>query len=249
MVPKAAPLAKLTQIVMYGAKIIPVDGTYDNAFDLSIEATKEFGWYNRNTAFNPLTIEGKKTVSFEIFDQLNGKTPDTVFVPVGDGVIISGVYKGFEDLLMLELINKMPTIIAVQSAGSSNLIDNINRNEFSIKPSNTIADSISVDIPRNFFMAKKFNTKYKGEIIAVSDEEIIQASAVLSRNTGIFAEPAAATAFAGMLAYKTKGLIKANSNCTVLLTGSGLKDLKAVSTLIQIPNPIKPNIEELKRII
>ncbi|HPV57510.1 MAG TPA: pyridoxal-phosphate dependent enzyme, partial [Tenuifilaceae bacterium] len=117
MVPKAAPLAKLTQIVMYGAKIVPVDGTYDNAFDLSIEATKEFGWYNRNTAFNPLTIEGKKTVSFELFDQLNGKTPDTVFVPVGDGVIISGVYKGFEDLLMLGLIDKMPTIVAVQSAG------------------------------------------------------------------------------------------------------------------------------------
>ncbi len=249
MVPKAAPLAKLTQIVMYGAKIVPVDGTYDNAFDLSIEATKEFGWYNRNTAFNPLTIEGKKTVSFEIFDQINGKTPDTVFVPVGDGVIISGVYKGFEDLLMLGLIDKMPTIVAVQSAGSSNLIDNINNEKFSIKPSNTIADSISVDIPRNFFMAKQFISKYKGEIIAVSDEEIIQASAVLSRNTGIFAEPAAATAFAGMLAYKNKGLISANTNCAVLLTGSGLKDLKAVSSLIQIPNPIKPNIEELKRII
>ncbi len=247
MVPKAAPLAKLTQIVMYGAKIVPVDGTYDNAFDLSIEATKEFGWYNRNTAFNPLTIEGKKTVSFELFDQLNGTTPDTVFVPVGDGVIISGVYKGFEDLLMLGLIEKMPTIVAVQSAGSSNLIDNINSEKFSIKPSNTIADSISVDIPRNFFMAKQFISKYKGEIIAVSDEEIIRASAVLSRNTGIFAEPAAATAFAGMLAFKNKGLISANTNCTVLLTGSGLKDLKAVSSLIQIPNPIKPNIEELKK--
>ena len=248
MVPKTAPLAKLTQIVMYGAKIVPVDGTYDNAFDLSIEATKEFGWYNRNTAFNPLTIEGKKTVSFEIFDQLNGKTPETVFVPVGDGVIISGVYKGFEDLLMLGLIDKMPTIIAVQSAGSSNLIDNINSKEFSIKPSNTIADSISVDIPRNFFMAKQFIQNYKGETITVSDEEIIQASAVLSRNTGIFAEPAASTAFAGMLTYKNKGLISANTNCAVLLTGSGLKDLKAVSTLIQTPNPISPNIKELKKL-
>ena len=148
---------------------------------------------------------------------------------------------------MLGLIEKMPTIVAVQSAGSSNLIDNINSEKFSIKPSNTIADSISVDIPRNFFMAKQFISKYKGEIIAVSDEEIIRASAVLSRNTGIFAEPAAATAFAGMLAFKNKGLISANTNCTVLLTGSGLKDLKAVSSLIQIPNPIKPNIEELKK--
>ncbi|MGD9977699.1 MAG: threonine synthase [Bacteroidales bacterium] len=249
MVPKAAPLAKLTQIVMYGAKIVPVDGTYDNAFDLSVEATKEFGWYNRNTAFNPLTIEGKKTVSFELFTQTNGKLPDKIFVPVGDGVIISGVYKGFEDLLMLGLIEKIPTIVAVQSTGSSNLIDNINRVDFQIKPSSTVADSISVDIPRNFYMAKQFIQKYVGEALAVSDDEIIGASAVLSRNTGIFAEPAATTAFAGMLNYLGKGKIDSNSSCAVLLTGSGLKDLKSVSSLIRIPNPIKPTVEELKKIM
>lgn len=249
MVPKAAPLAKLTQIVMYGAKIVPVDGTYDNAFDLSVEATKEFGWYNRNTAFNPLTIEGKKTVSFELFEQTNGKLPDKIFVPVGDGVIISGVYKGFEDLLMLGLIEKMPTIVAVQSMGSSNLVDNINRTDFRIKPSNTIADSISVDIPRNFFMAKQFIQKYAGEFILVSDDEIVNASAILSRNTGIFAEPAATTAFAGMLAYSNKGLIRDNASCIVLLTGSGLKDLKSVSSLIKIPNAVAPTIDNLKKIL
>ena len=98
-VPASAPQAKLTQIVMYGATIIPVDGTYDDAFDLSIEASKHYGWYNRNTAYNPLTIEGKKTVSFEIALEMNFSIPDRIFVPVGDGVIISGVYKGFEDLL------------------------------------------------------------------------------------------------------------------------------------------------------
>jgi threonine synthase len=156
MVPESAPLAKLTQIIMYGATIVPVAGTYDDAFDLSIKATEEFGWYNRNTAFNPLTIEGKKTVSFEIFDQLNESIPDKVFVPVGDGVIISGVYKGFEDLLNLKMIDKIPTIVAVQSEGSDNLSRNIDNDNFEIIPSNTVADSISVDIPRNFYMAKQF---------------------------------------------------------------------------------------------
>ncbi len=249
MVPETAPLAKLTQIIMYGATIVPVKGTYDEAFDLSVKATEEFGWYNRNTAFNPFTIEGKKTVSFELIEQLKFKTPHRIFVPVGDGVIISGVYKGFEDLLLLNLIDRMPTIVAVQSKGSDNLVRNINQKEFKIVPSTTIADSISVDIPRNFYMAQQFIQKYNGEILIVTDEEIMNASAVLSRNTGIFSEPAATTAFAGMLSYQKSGKIVDGSNNVVLLTGSGLKDLKSVSSMLKIPESIHPSIDNLKKLI
>ncbi len=245
LVPESAPLAKLTQILMYGAKLIPVKGTYDDAFDLSIAATKEFGWYNRNTAYNPLTIEGKKTVSFELFEQLNFKTPDRIFVPVGDGVIISGIYKGFEDLLNLDIIKKMPIIVAVQSKGSNNIIRNINNKNFQIKASSTIADSISVDIPRNFYMAKQFILDYKGEYLTVSDEEILEASSILSKNTGLFAEPAAATAFAGLLQYQNTNKISTNSNNVVLLTGSGLKDLQAVSKILKMPEAIEAKIENL----
>lgn len=246
-VPASAPKAKLTQIVMYGAQIIPVAGTYDDAFDLSIEATKKFGWYNRNTAYNPFTIEGKKTVSFEIFSQLNKNIPDKIFVPVGDGVIISGVYKGFEDLLKLGIVNKVPTIVAVQSQGSSNIINNLDNETFISKPSNTIADSIAVDIPRNFYMTKSYIKKYNGEFIAVSDEDIMKALLTLSKNTGIFSEPAAAAAFAGMLKYSKNNIIKNNSKNIVLLTGSGLKDLNSVQSLIDFPKPIKPNLSNLKK--
>jgi len=249
MVPESAPLAKLTQIIMYGATIIPVKGTYDQAFDLSVKATEEFGWYNRNTAFNPLTIEGKKTVSFELFDQLNQSLPDRIFVPVGDGVIISGVYKGFEDLLHLKLIEKIPIIVAVQAEGSDNIIRNLNKDTFSTKPSTTIADSISVDIPRNFYMAKHFIQKYKGEYLTVSDDEILNASAILSRNTGLFAEPAAATSFAGFLHYYQSNKLDNNSKNVVLLTGSGLKDLKSVQRILNMPKAIEPTIENLKKII
>jgi threonine synthase len=249
MVPESAPLAKLTQIIMYGATIVPVAGTYDDAFDLSIKATEEFGWYNRNTAFNPFTIEGKKTVSFEIFDQLNESVPDRVFVPVGDGVIISGVYKGFEDLLNLKMIDKIPIIVAIQSEGSDNLTRNINNDDFEIIPSNTIADSISVDIPRNFYMAKQFIQKYNGEYLTVSDDEIMEASAILSRNTGIFAEPAAATSFAGLLKYSEENKLDKDSKNIVLLTGSGLKDLNSVQKLLDIPEAIQPTIENLKKLI
>ena len=241
-VPAAAPKAKLTQIMMYGAQLVPVDGTYDNAFDMSIEATRKHGWYNRNTAFNPLTIEGKKTVSFELFSQLNKNLPDRIFVPVGDGVIISGVYKGFEDLLNLGIIDKIPVIVAVQAIGSSNIINNINSDKFISTPSNTLADSISVDIPRNFNMAKKYIKENFGETILVSDEEIIAASKVLSSRTGIFAEPAASAAFAGFLSYYWDGKFNKGSKNVVLLTGSGLKDLNAVQKIIDIPAPIKPDL-------
>ncbi len=245
LVPEAAPLAKLTQIIMYGATLIPVKGTYDDAFDLSIKATQKFGWYNRNTAYNPLTIEGKKTVAFELFEQLNFKTPDRIFVPVGDGVIISGVYKGFEDLLKLNIIKKMPVIVAVQSKGSDNLTRNINNKTFQIKVSNTIADSISVDIPRNYYMAQQFIHDYNGEYLTVSDEEILRASSVLSKSTGLFAEPAAATAFAGLLNYQENNKLGDNSDNIVLLTGSGLKDLQSVQQMLKIPKAIEPDVQNL----
>lgn len=247
MVPASAPIAKLTQIVMYGAAIVPVKGTYDDAFDLSIEASNHFGWYNRNTAYNPLTIEGKKTVSFEIFDQMKETLPDRIFVPVGDGVIISGVYKGLEDLLRLRLIDKIPTIVAVQSSGSDNLIRNIDNESFKHNQSNTIADSISVDYPRNFYMTKDYLKRYKGEWISVADDEILNASKILASTTGLFAEPAAAAAFAGMFKYKEKNKIEEGSKNVVLLTGSGLKDIKSLENEIKILDAIEPDIKNIER--
>ena len=238
-VPAKAPKAKLTQICMYGARIIPVEGTYDDAFELCVQATEKFGWYNRNTAYNPFTIEGKKIVSFEIFQQLKKEVPDRIFVPVGDGCIISGVYKGFEDLLKLGSIEKVPTIIAVQSEKSDNIVRNLHNEKFISKPSKTIADSIAVDYPANFWMTKKFIQKYDGEGITVSDDEILEASKTLSSETGIFTEPASATSFAGFLKYLEHKKLEENSKNVVLLTGSGLKDVKAVQEIIRIPKAIK----------
>lgn len=245
-VPASAPKAKLAQILMYGAVLVPVDGNYDKAFDLSIEATKRFGWYNRNTAFNPLTVEGKKTVSFELFGQLGQQIPDRVFVPVGDGVIFSAVYKGFEEMLLLGLIDKMPLIVAVQAAGSSNLVENIGKPVFRSAPSNTLADSISVDIPRNFHMAAGFISKYSGQTATVTDDDILKASAMLARNTGIFAEPAAAAAFAGFLDHHTRNLIPKGSTNVVLITGSGLKDLNAVESLCKVPQAVPAEMQAVE---
>jgi threonine synthase len=245
LVPETAPMAKLSQIIMYGACIVPVRGTYDEAFDLSIRATERFGWYNRNTAFNPLTIEGKKTVAFELFEQMQGRVPDRIFVPVGDGVIISGVYKGYEDLLAIGLIEEMPLIVGVQSEGSDNLVRNLHATEFMAKPSHTLADSISVDVPRNFFMARHYIHRYDGEIITLTDEAILHATALLAAETGLFTEPASGAAFAGLLAHTREGKIRPGSDNVVLLTGSGLKDLKSLAGSLKVPAAIEPGIGNL----
>ena len=248
MVPESAPIAKLVQIAMYGAKIIPVKGTYDDAFDLSIRATERFGWYNRNTAFNPLTIEGKKTVAFEIIQQMGFEIPDFVFVPVGDGAIISGVYKGFEELLVLGLIEKIPKIVAVQSEGSANIIHNRFKRIPDFVSSNTIADSISVDIPRNYYMTVNYLFKYAGDGVAIEDANILKAIQELAESFGLFAEPAAATAFAGMQKYIIENDIDEHSKCLILLTGSGLKDVKTAQSIIQIPKAIEPNLDFLENL-
>lgn len=225
LLPESAPLAKLVQVEMYGAELQKVKGNYDMAFDKSIELSLEKGWFNRNTAYNPLTIEGKKSFSFELYDQLKGQLPDMVLIPVGDGVILSGIYKGFEDLLLSGFLDKMPQLVAVQAEGSSNLMDNLSAEAPCFPSATTMADSISVDIPRNFYMAKYYLNKYNGFGIKVSDQQIMEASSILAKNFGLFAEPAAAAAFAGFLKHYTEGKIPEDSSVLVLLTGSGLKDI------------------------
>ena len=246
-VPKTAPKAKITQLLMYGAEVFAVDESYDDAFDLSIEATKKFGWYNRNTGYNPFTIEGKKTVSLEIANQLSFNIPNKVFVPVGDGCILSGVYKGFYDLIKIGIIKKIPQLIAVQAEGSNAIYlamkrgDKIER----IKP-NTIADSISVGRPRNGEMAISHIRASNGWVEVVSDEQILNAMSILAKRTGIFAEPAGATAFAGLLKMSREKRLKPDETVAVLVTGSGLKDIDSALKTVKQPHYIKPNIEEVE---
>lgn len=232
LLPENAPEAKSIQVKMYGAELIKVKGNYDDAFEESLQLGEENNWFNRNTAFNPLTIEGKKSVSFEIYQQLKGSIPDAIFVPVGDGVILSGVYKGFEDLYLRKRINKIPHIFAIQSDKSSNIIDNLKLEKPVFKPSHTLADSINVDVPRNFYMASYYLKKYNGSGVLVSDSDIMSACYKLSSSFGLFAEPASAAAFAGFLkAYET-GLIAPAKKVLILHTGSGLKDILSAANYL-----------------
>lgn len=236
--PASAPAAKRIQVLQYGAELREIAGNYDLAFDRSLDYSRETGTLSRNTAYNPLTIEGKKTVAFEIAAALGGAAAalrgaaDHVFVPTGDGVIIAGVYRGFEDLLKLGVIAKMPTIWAAQAEGSSAIARALaavraghSGDPFQpVVPSETLADSISVDAPRNGPYALAKLLKYEGKAVTVSDEEIMAAQRLASSRAGLFAEPSSACALAGFL--KASSSIDPAETVVVMLTGSGLKDVK-----------------------
>jgi threonine synthase len=246
--PKTAPQAKMIQALQYGADLVLADKNYDQAFSLSLEYSKRRGGMNRNTAYNPMTIEGKKTVSIEIYKQLK-KAPDHVFVSVGDGVIMSGVYKGFRDLLQLGRIDKIPVIHAVQASGSDAICRAMESGDFDgqaesrVRAAKTVADSISVDTPSNGHLAMKNLKAFGGHCFRVTDEEILCAQKELSSTCGLFSEPAAATAYAGFL--KQKAALDSNETCVVLLTGNGLKDINSATAKIVVPEKSINSLDEL----
>lgn len=240
-VPQTAPINKLMQSVLYGATVVPVKGSYDDAFLLSIEYTKHFGGINRNTAYNPMTIEGKKSVSIELFEQLGRKVPDIVYIPVGDGCIISGVYKGFYDLLQAGLIKKIPHIVCAQSEKSNAISQAFRTGEFKSIEATTRADSISVDIPASGRMAVQYLKAYEGWCTEVTEQEILDAQMDLVHDSGIFVEPASATAWAAL--NKDKAMLKEkygeDASICVLLTGIGFKDMAVFDGRVKMPEAIE----------
>ncbi len=240
--PKSAPDAKLVQALQYGATVHRVDGSYDLAYDLSLEFTRRRGGMNRNTAYNPLTIEGKKTVSLELFQQL-GQAPDVLFVPVGDGCILAGVYKGFRDLHQFGLIEKIPTVIGVQAAGSAALWQAMQSGRFTAIPTATLADSICVDVPRNGLHALNQLRNHGGRLITVSDRQILAAQAELAATTGLFTEPAGAAAYAGFVQCADE--LDPAALVVILATGNGLKDIATARKGVTVPEQTITSVEEI----
>ncbi len=253
--PRSAPPAKVAQLLIYGAKVILVEGSYDQAFDLTIEASREFGWYCRNTGYNPFTAEGKKTAAFEIWENVllhdyQSDRPLTVFVSVGDGNIISGIHKGFMDLQRLGWLKQMPRLYGVQAEGSAAIANAFRSGGDTIVPvaANTIADSISVDLPRDGLNAVRAARMTDGTYITVADAEIIRGIADLGK-AGIFAEPAGATAYAGLKKAVAEGLITSEDPVLVVNTGNGLKDVRAAMQAAGEAAIIEPTLAAVKKLL
>ncbi len=240
--PENVPKSRVVQSMIYGAKVIRVKGSYHDAYELSLRYTEKRGGINRNTAFNPFTIEGKKTAAFEIYNQLDHSAPDYIFIPTGDGVALSGIYKGFYDLFQFDWISAMPKLVVVQAEGNDAIVSGIKCKK--IEPAEnteTIADSIRVAAPLNGYMALKDIDRTEGFGLVVSDSDILNAQKFMAQNAGIFAEPAAAVAFAGFL--KARENLEHDATVVILSTGSGLNDLTAASKNIILPNPIEPQVD------
>jgi threonine synthase len=262
--PKSAPPAKVAQLLIFGAKVILVNGSYDDAFDLTIKAANEFGWYCRNTGYNPFTAEGKKTAAFEIWEwwietrrdwlqretPLDIQAPLTIFVSVGDGNIISGIHKGFKDLQKLGWITNLPRIIGVQAEGSAAIANAFNANTEEIMPvsSKTVADSISVDLPRDGVRAVRAARETNGTYITVSDAEILTAIAELGK-MGVFAEPAGAASYAGLVKAAASKAVGNDDPILVLNTGSGLKDVRAAMQAVVEAPVIEPTLKAVKKVL
>ena len=250
-VPKTAPAPKIAQLLVFGAEVIMVDGTYDDAFDLCLKASKEYGWYNRSTGINPYTREGKKTCAFEICEQLDWNVPDKVCVSVGDGNIISGLWKGFTDFYKLGLIDRLPQLVAVQAEHSNavKLAVDKGTDEITAVSGNTVADSISVSVPRDGVAAARAVLESKGFAISVSDSEILAGIPKVARGVGVFAEPAAAAAYVGLEKAVGEGKIRPEDRVAVVITGNGLKDVNSAMKSVGKPYLVKPDLEELKKLV
>jgi threonine synthase len=262
--PKAAPPAKIAQILIFGATVALVDGSYDDAFDLTVKAANEFGWYCRNTGYNPFTAEGKKTAALEIWEWWQHAheewhheigdgvehAPLTVFVSVGDGNIISGMHKGFKDLQELGWLPQMPRLIGVQAEGSAAVANAFRAGDEKIIPvaAKTLADSISVDLPRDGVRAVRAARETGGTYVIVSDDEILSAVAALG-TVGVFAEPAGAAAYAGLVRALQEGLVRGEDPILVLNTGSGLKDVKAAMRAAGEAPVVKPTLAALRTLL
>lgn len=256
-VPESAPQAKIAQLLVFGSTVMLVKGTYDDAFELCLKAANEYGWYNRNTAYNPYMTEGKKTASLEICEQLGWQAPDVIFVSVGDGCIIGGLHKGLKDLVALGWIDRMPRLIGVQAEGSSYMAQAWRSGEDVLsKPAivaNTVADSISAGLPRDRMKALAAVMETDGAYITVTDDEILAAIPALARGTGVFAEPAGAAAFAGLAKAVDQGLVAKQDRIVVLNTGNGLKDVASAMKSVEMagtqPYRVAPDLDDLRRVM
>ena len=250
-VPASAPEAKIAQLLIYGAQVLLVEASYDLAFELCFALSQEEGWYCRNTGINPFTTEGKKTVAFEIAAQLGWKLPEAVVVSVGDGSIISSLHKGFRELHLLGWTQHEPQLIGVQAAGSSALVhaaqQGIQAADMQPQPAQTLADSISAGLPRDRAKALRAVRETRGSWQCVPDEAILAAIPRLARASGIFAEPAAAAALAGLEAAVAEGVLGAESPVVLLVTGNGLKDVRSARRAVSGGLRVAPDAGAIRR--
>ncbi len=243
-VPQRAPEPKVAQLLIFGATVFRVRGSYEDAFELCRKACDRFGWYSRNSGTNPFLVEGKKTAGLEIAEQCKDRMPDWVAVSVGDGCTIGGIGKGFYEMFRLGMIPRVPKLLGVQAEGARPIVDAFSSGKpLAPSRSETLADSIAVGTPRNWRRAIALVRASGGTMIAVADEEILEAMRITARLGGVFGEPAGVAGVAGLRRAVTGGIIAKGETALVVITGSGLKDIQSARRAAGGEREIEPDLE------
>ena len=248
-VPAEVSEAKLKLMLLADATVLKVREGYEAAFELSQEAARSFGWYDRNTGVNPLTLEAKKTVAFEIWEQLGRRVADGVLIPVGDGPTLSAMMKGFRELVACGASDRLPRAIGVQAEGCQPVKRawDTGKPVRSVRPE-TIADGIAVGAPISALLVLRDVRESGGGFVTVSDASMLQAIRALAATGGILAEPAGAAAFAGLEPAMEAGLIDRDDTIVVHVTGTGLKTPQYLQPKIA-PTEIGATLEEVEQVI
>jgi threonine synthase len=245
-VPKSTSDEKLAQIMYFGANVIVVDGVYEEALKLQIEASGYMKWINCSAAINPYRIEGDKTIAFEICEQMDWNVPDWVIIPTGGGGNLSGEFKGFDEFFKIGLIKKLPHLAAVQTSAGASLAEAfIKRKQHPevVETKPTVATSILSKYADYGNLALGSLYKTNGEAIITTDKEILQAQRILAQTEGIFAESSSAASVAGLKQLINTGKIKSDEKVVCVITGTGLRDINTISKYSRT-RVIKPNLKD-----
>jgi threonine synthase len=245
-VPEFAPEPKVAQLLVFGARVVRVKGTYDETWEMCQRACQAYGWYNRNAAVNPCLVEGKKTCGLEIAEQMGDGVPDWVAVPVGDGCTIAGIDKGLAQMHALGLLSRRPRLLGVQAEGARPLADAfLEGRDLVPGPAQTVADSICVGHPRNWRKALRAVSGSGGTFVAVPDAAILEAMREAGRLAGVFGEPAGVAGLAGLRLAVEQGIVGRRETALAVVTGSGLKDVRTAIRAAGEPVSLPPDDAQL----
>lgn len=236
-------LGKLAQAVLYGAKVVPLDGNFDQALDMVRLLADDLNLTIVNS-INPFRLEGQKTAAFEVIEQL-GQAPDHLFIPVGNAGNISAYWRGFTLWKTMGKAASTPHMFGFEAEGAAAMV----RGEPIAKPE-TIATAIRIGNPTSWKEAQKAADESGGQIDSVTDQEILAAYRLLARYEGIFCEPSSAASFAGLTKYLKSGGLSPDSTVVCVLTGNGLKDPDTAMKISEVdltPVPVEP--ESLKKVL
>ena len=256
-VPDFAPAGKIAQLQLLGAKVVRLAGFEgeDPTAKLLRLVVDEYGWTPCPSFgyFNPYQTEGPKTLGYELAEHFQWSAPDWIIVQVGGAGLLTGVYRGFKELLEIGWIDRLPKIAVVQSDGCAPLVRAWQRGEEfpNITPwekVETVAEGLEDPFPWDADVGLESIEVTKGTALTVTDEEILESQRLLARYEGLFGEPSGTTGLAALIKLLNDGTIDKNESVVHILSGAGLKDPEVVIRQFETPPVIRPDLNEFAKV-